>query len=325
MPRSEDAKMRRRNRKKDADATVIDMFGSSDTGEAQVMGGDPSMDFPMPPGMQTSDPARSTTNHAHTTTESAIPMPKKTRSKKKVVIPGSATATASDAPSTGGGGMGGIKRTPLILLILMTGTTLLPALIYAGDYFSSTLSKHHLLGSIGYRLGIGQVPRQRVTSFYEKHAPEKIPEVPTILAKHYGDYPQLIKRLERKYQDYGYFVGWEEDEAPLRLALEHVREAYTTWTTRYWNRYAPQQLKQAARNVRYNLTFLVKRVTKVWKRKVWPVLKPYLGVPDEREAARQKRQDAAEARKRRGTTSSKGTRRKNTDFRDDAEEHGEAF
>lgn len=167
----------------------------------------------------------------------------------------------------------GIKTTPLILLCCMLGTTLLPVLIYASDYLAS----HNVLGQVGFRLGIGAVPKRRVLSFYEKHAPEKLGTVPNILATNYGKYPELIKKLERKYQDYGYFIGWEQDEAPMTKALEGIREAYESWITDYWNRYAPQPLKTAFRNVRYNLTFLYKRGSKIWKKKVWPVLEPIFG------------------------------------------------
>ena len=212
----------------------------------------------------------------------------------------------------------GIKTTPLILLILMVGTTLLPALIFVGDYASTLLAKNNLAGSIGFYLGIGSVPKQRVLSFYEKHAPEKISDVPSILSKHYGNYPQLIKKLERKYQDYGYFVGWQEDEAPLKIGTEYLQSLYDVWIQQYWNRYSPQVLKTAFRNIRYNLTFLHKKFRKVWKKHIWPLLEPIFGVPDG--AAEQKRRDASEARKRKSRSNPSGSaRRKNTEYRDDVE------
>eukprot|EP00957_Ditylum_brightwellii_P132284 10086812-Ditylum_brightwellii.AAC.1 len=93
----------------------------------------------------------------------------------------------------------GIKTAPLVLLVLMTGTTLLPALLYAGDWFGAFIQKNHIMGNLGHKLGIGPSPKKRVLSFYEKHDPEKLEDVPTILGKYYGDYPQLVKRLERKY------------------------------------------------------------------------------------------------------------------------------
>ena len=304
MARGAEGKLRRRNnRKNNKDEDVIDMFGPQD-GEGTTLDTD---EIPLPPSLQQKEAAEDEEPPQDPS------MPKK--KKKKRSTTGATTGSAPAAPS-GGGGVN-IKRGPLILLVLMTGTTLLPALLYAGDYLSAFLAKNDVLGSIGFRLGIGSVPKQRVLSFYEKHAPEKVEDVPSILAKHYGDYPKLIKRLERKYQDYGYFLGWEEDEAPMKLALEQVRETYDDFVVQYWNRYAPQFLKTAFRNIRYNLTFLYKKVRKVWKKQVWPILEPYLGIPDEREAAKQKRKDAADARKRKPSGSA---RRKNTDFRDDEDE-----
>ena len=212
----------------------------------------------------------------------------------------------------------GIKTTPLILLIMMVGTTVLPALIYASDMIANYAQKHHVLGSIGYRMGLGAVPRKRVLSFYEKHDPNKIEDVPNILSKHYGDYPKLVKKLERKYQDYGYFLGWEEDEAPLTLAIEQLVQTREYFVNQYWNRYAPQPLKTAARNISYNLGFLAKKGKRVWKKTIWPALEPFFGAPGN--ADKQKRKDAKEAQKRRASQSGTKTRRKSKDYRDDVED-----
>jgi len=215
----------------------------------------------------------------------------------------------------------GIKTTPLILLILMVGTTILPGLIYASDYLGIFFQKNNVMGQIGFRLGMGAVPKKRVMSFYEKHDPNKLNEVPSILSKYYGDYPQLVKKLERKYQDYGYFLGWEEDEAPFVLAKEQLQDTYTLWINSYWNVYAPQQAKTVARNIRYNLTFLHKKFYKIFWKKVWPHLEPFLGVP--KGAEKQKRKDKDEARKRREKTGGAGTNKKSGNrkkYRDDVEE-----
>ena len=113
-------------------------------------------------------------------------------------------------PSGRAGGSGeGIKTLPLVMLVMLTATTVLPALLYMGDWLGNYMQRAHIMGNLGHRLGIGPSPKKRVLSFYEKHDPEKIGEVPKILSKYYGDYPKLIKRLERKYQDYGYFLHWE--------------------------------------------------------------------------------------------------------------------
>ena len=311
MARGAEAKLRRRNRKKTANDEVTDMF-ADDNDDAS---GDDDDANNFPPFHGGGAVVEDDNDNAFAQSNN---MPKK---KKKISGSKSKAGGASDLPpGFGGNKSGGIKSTPLILLILMVGTTILPALIYAGDYLSAFMSKSDVMGSLGFRLGIGSVPKKRVVSFYEKHAPEKLDDVPGILAKHYGKYPTLIKKLERKYQDYGYFVGWEEDEAPIRIAMENLKASYDVWIQQYWNRYAPQILKTAARNVRYNLTFLYKKITKIWKKQLWPVLQPYLGVPDAKAAAAQKRKDAADARARAPKKSGSGTRRKNTAFRDDDED-----
>lgn len=216
----------------------------------------------------------------------------------------------------------GIKTTPLILLLLLVGTAVLPALIYASDYLGAFMAKNNVLGQIGFRLGMGAVPKKRVISFYEKHDPNKLNEVPTILSKYYGDYPNLVKKLERKYQDYGYFLGWEEDEAPFVLAKEQLADTYSLWINSYWNVYAPQQAKIAARNIRYNLTFLHKKFYKIFWKKIWPHLEPFLGVP--KGAEKQKRKDRDAARKRReatgGGSSSSSSTSGRKKYRDDVEE-----
>ena len=288
MARGAEAKLRRRNKRKNENEDVIDMFEKAAAEEEEADGDDSDDDI----------------NDLNDDGATNKDKKKKKREKGATEI----VKVPVAAPK-------GIKTTPLILLIMMVGTTVLPAIIYASDMLANVAQKHHLLGSLGYRLGMGSVPRKRVVSFYEKHDPSKIEDVPTILAKHYGDYPKLVKKLERKYQDYGYFLGWEEDEAPLTLALEQLAQTRDDFVDQYWNRYAPQPLKTAARNIRYNLTHLFKKGKKVWKRTIWPVLEPFLGVP--KGAAQQKRADAKAARERRAGADK--TRRKNKEFRDDVE------
>eukprot|EP00584_Thalassiosira_punctigera_P007349 CAMPEP_0172542694 /NCGR_PEP_ID=MMETSP1067-20121228/13251_1 /TAXON_ID=265564 ORGANISM="Thalassiosira punctigera, Strain Tpunct2005C2" /NCGR_SAMPLE_ID=MMETSP1067 /ASSEMBLY_ACC=CAM_ASM_000444 /LENGTH=333 /DNA_ID=CAMNT_0013328981 /DNA_START=118 /DNA_END=1119 /DNA_ORIENTATION=+ len=219
-------------------------------------------------------------------------------------------------PSGGGGSGEGIKTLPLVMLIMLTGTTLLPALLYMGDYFSAFIQKNHLMGNLGQRLGIGPNPKKRVVSFYEKHDPEKLTEVPSILAKYYGDYPKLIKRLERKYGDYGYFLEWEKDEAPMTLAFEKLWETQEM-AAKQFDRHAPAIVKTGARNMRHNFGFLYKKGMRVWKKNIWPVLEPHLGVPDAKAARKQKLKDKKEAEKRKKEAS--GQRRKSAEFRDDDE------
>ena len=205
----------------------------------------------------------------------------------------------------------GIKTLPLIFLILMTGSTLIPAVLYASDYIGAFLQKQNIMGNIGYRFGIGPSPKKRIVSFYEKHDPSKLGQIDGIMAKHYGEYPKLVKKLERKYHDYGYFLNWEKDEAPMTLAKEQLKLTMEQIGDQF-DLYAPRTLKTAARNAKYNILGLYKKGNKVWRKQVWPLLEPYFGVPDERAAREQKRKDAKQAKSRKPK---KGGRSR--EFRDD--------
>jgi len=335
MGRGKESKLRRRNKKKEEkDNGTVDGRLAGNDGELEANGNaddfGPS-NIPLPPGMannkenddDSSHSSDSDTKHEKRNDYEEL-MTIRRKKKKASSCCGNDEKKATDdlQPKKSQG----IKTTPLILLILMVGTTILPGLIFASDYIGGFLQKNHVFGNLAFRLGLGSVPKKRVMSFYEKHDPYKLNEIPTILSKYYGDYPKLIKRLERKYQDYGYFLGWEDDEAPLALAKEQLQDTYTLWINSYWNVYAPQSLKTAARNIRYNLTFLQKKFRKAWKKQIWPHLQPFFGVP--KGAEKQKREDAAEAKKRKeklknagqSSSSSTGRRRRNTEYRDDVED-----
>lgn len=323
MARGQAGKLRRRNRKKEDQEFADRVFAGTEEEEKNGSADFGPADFPLPPGMtrdagdddDEDDDDVDEAEGSEEEEEKPILPKKKKKSKAR-----SGTNDLDGIPLPPKSKSSGIKTMPLIFLILMTGTTLLPVLLYASDYIGGFLAKNNVLGQIGFRLGMGAVPRKRVLSFYEKHDPNKLEEVPTILSKYYGDYPKLVKKLERKYQDYGYFLGWEEDEAPMALAMEQLQETYNVWINSYWNVYAPQTLKTGARNIRYNLLTVKKKFLKVWKKHVWPILEPFLGVP--KGAEKQKRQDAAEARKRKKSSSSSnaGTRRRSAEFRDDVDE-----
>jgi len=327
MGRGNESKLRRRNKKKEEKENSMDggrLFsdlhaGLEENGKADDFG---PGDMLLPPSIteNQSDDSNDDDGVIRNNYEELV-----TIRKKKGKKPSSCCGNdeISDEPPKKSNQ--GIKTTPLILLILMVGTAILPGLIFASDYIGGFLQENNILGQIGFRLGMGSVPKKRVMSFYEKHDPNKLNEVPAILSKYYGDYSKLIKRLERKYEDYGYFLGWEDDEAPLALATEQLQDHYNIWINSYWNIYAPQPMKTAARNIRYNLTFLQKRFLKAWKKRIWPLLEPFFGVP--KGAEKQKRKDASNARKRKekiknsgGSPSSSGTRRRNTEFRDDVED-----
>lgn len=318
MGRGKESKAKRKAAKKEAAGDERLFGGTTEELKANGDAGD-FASIPLPPGMsQASKDAddsddSSDDEPARNDAEELLMIRKKKAKQSSCCNDDKCDTPPKRAPSSQG-----IKTTPLILLCLMVGTAVMPALIYASDYLGAFMAKNNLLGQIGFRLGMGAVPKKRVLSFYEKHDPEKLYEVPKILSKYYGDYPTLVKRLERKYQDYGYFIGWEQDEAPFTLAKEQLQETYSVWINSYWNVYAPQQAKTAARNIRYNVTFLHKKFHKIFWKKVWPHLEPFLGVPAG--TGKQKRKDRAEAQKRKQKTSGGSRSSGKKKYRDDVDE-----
>ena len=314
---------------------AIDMFGlfgepgakmSTTKGKNIMSAGESDFDFPKPPGMNGQQEDDDDDDDDDDDMK-ALPTKSKLRQQQQKR---QSNGEAGDTPKKLAKAEKGIKMVPLIILLLMFGTTLIPAFIFVGDSISAYWSKSSsskskksgssssMFGSVGYHLGIGQIPRKRVISFYEKHNPEKLPEVSKLLAKHYGEYPKLLKKLERKYQDYGYFMGWQDDETPSRMIQEQFREWYSIWIQKYWNVYMPIWIRTRMRNVKYNLLYLYKQGRKIWRKYIWPnLLEPIFGIPDAKTAAQQKRQDAKRAEQQQRSSSSSKTRRRNTDYRDD--------
>jgi len=295
--RKEERKEKRQKAKEDLSKTGDDDFDiQADTDN------DESLPLPTPQGSSpntTTNDSPSSNDSSSSSTNDDTPIKKKTRKKPR---------TLPDTPATAPSTTRSIKFGPLVLLVMLTGTTLLPALLFAGDWFGGFLAKNHIFGSLGHKLGIGPSPKKRVLSFYEKHDPLKLDEVEGILGKYHGDYPKLIKRLERKYGDYGYFLEWEKDEAPMTLAMDKLWET-RDYVQKQFNVYAPQQVKIATRNIKYNISTLQRKGKKIWRRHLWPHLEPFFGVPDG--GAAQKRKDRA------ASMDKKGTRRKSEEFRED--------
>jgi len=318
MARGSESKAARKAARKEARAKEAERILEGETG--------PSFNNVGPPIESDSSSSEDEDDNVAATPETEEEAPKK---KKKSKSARAKKAAAARTATRGGGGGGdmccpqpsssgeGIKTLPLVMLVMLTGTTLIPAFLYAGDWFTAFIAKNHIMGNLGHRLGIGPSPKKRVISFYEKHDPEKVLEVPNILSKYYGDYPKLVKRLERKYGDYGYFLNWEQDEAPMTLAFEKLWETKEVIDTQF-NKHAPAIVKTGVRNMRHNFGFVYKRGMKVWKKQVWPVLQPYLGTPSSADVRKQKLKDKKEYEKRKKEQT--GQRRKSAEFRDEDDE-----
>mmetsp|Transcript_26522 Transcript_26522/g.48107 ORF Transcript_26522/g.48107 Transcript_26522/m.48107 type:complete len:317 (-) Transcript_26522:312-1262(-) len=315
MARGADGKLRRKNERKNQKAEEAERL-LADTVDDSDLPGPPSQekDVPSADDAESEDAFAAPTVSTDNTDTDGAPIVKKKKVKKSKAKQAQQQQQQA-VPSAKS--KEGIQTLPLIFLIMLTGTTVLPALLYAGDWFGVYLQNNHIMGSLGHRLGIGPSPKKRVLSFYEKHDPSKLNDVPTILSKHYGDYPKLTKRLERKYQDYGYFLNWEQDEAPMTLAFDKLYDTRDLVQEQF-NQHAPQFLKTGARNANHNVGMVYKQARKIWIKKIWPHVQPLIGVPDEKTARAQKRKDAAAARD--GRKKDPNVKRKNKDFRDDEDE-----
>jgi len=203
-----------------------------------------------------------------------------------------------------------IETLPLVFLVLLCGGGLLPVILKIYDNFSLP---GNMTGNLGYRLGIGQTPKMRVTSFYEKHSPEQLDKILSIMSKYYGDYGALTKKLERKYQDYGYFINWENDEAPSTMAWQKGVDTYNV-INKYYRENAPDAVKKITSNIYINGNMAYKKGRKIWRK----YLAPYLSLnPDPAAVEKQKKKDRESTR---GGGGAKKKRKKgNHAFRDEEE------
>jgi hypothetical protein len=87
---------------------------------------------------------------------------------------------------------GGLKWGPIIMMLMVFGPAILPAVLYVWDKVSQS--------QWGISVGLGSSPRDRLVAFYKKHNPEKLGEVDKVLRKYQGKTDELFKRLEAKYR-----------------------------------------------------------------------------------------------------------------------------
>ncbi|KAI2504588.1 hypothetical protein MHU86_9898 [Fragilaria crotonensis] len=294
MARGKEGKARRKEQRKDAQKTVADMIDASND---VLDGSEEDDDLPLPPPRARSPPTVETVDEDEDDDDGLVlPTPsKKSKSKAREGKSGNDTKYTNRAVKAAGASSGpsrGIKTTPLILLVLMIGTTLIPALIYASDFLGSYLAKNNVLGSIGYRLGIGQTPKKRVLSFYEKHDPLRLP-------KYQRFFPSTMAITQVDQES-----GTKVPGLWLLFGVGTGRSAFNCCT--------------AVRNIQYNVGTLIKKFRKAWKKQIWPQLEPFFGVP--KGTAAQKRKDAQELKRRKAAAGGTKKRRKNNEFRDDIEE-----
>ena len=85
-----------------------------------------------------------------------------------------------------------IRWTHVALLLLMTGTAVLPALLWVADKASAAIGTSNAFQKVGIQLGMMPTPKERLVKFYKKHNPEETDEVDRLLSKYAGSYGELF-------------------------------------------------------------------------------------------------------------------------------------
>ena len=194
------------------------------------------------------------------------------------------------APSRGGGGgkkSKGIKWKYVAFLALLFGSAILPALLWVVDNVGGLLGAgaSSSISGLGAKLGMSATPTERLTSFYEKHNPDKVDEVDALIAKYAGNYPKMVKVLEAKYGDYGYFMGWEND-ASFTSFLSKEGAKWAQASQFYYRRYMPYKARMAFYKMYEALdrifgpsVNLVRTILLDWLSPAFPSLESWIGKP----------------------------------------------
>lgn len=145
-----------------------------------------------------------------------------------------------------------IKWKHVALLVMMTGTAVLPAVLWVVDKTSTLLNQNDAFKSMGIKLGMTPTPKERLEKFYKKHdEPEKLQEVDHLLTKYAGSYDKMIKVLESKYNDYGYFIGWEMDSDWRVLMGKEMKKTYQK-ARKIYQKKVPWGVQRTFYNIYYN-------------------------------------------------------------------------
>jgi len=97
--------------------------------------------------------------------------------------------------------------------------------------------------------------------FYEKHNPEKMSDVEVIFQKYAGDYKTMTRKLESKYQDHGFFLGWEQDGG-LADAQAKTYKFVAEVGGKYYQKYMPWQIRQGVLTLKIKAEYYWKKAYK---------------------------------------------------------------
>jgi len=137
-----------------------------------------------------------------------------------------------------------VKPSHLFIMVIMLGGAIAPMIMMLGSALGPMMSV--VTSTVGVpdlqplivRLGLAATPKKRLTEFYQKHNPEKIDDVDKLVLKYAGDYKTMTKKLEAKYSDYGFFMGWEKEGG-----LADTQKKYYTYISKksykYYQKYVP--------------------------------------------------------------------------------------
>mmetsp|Transcript_26919 Transcript_26919/g.80703 ORF Transcript_26919/g.80703 Transcript_26919/m.80703 type:complete len:258 (+) Transcript_26919:207-980(+) len=199
-----------------------------------------------------------------------------------------------------------IKWKYVAFLFLLFGASALPVLLWVVDNMGSLVGAGVAasFSAAGAKMGLTATPKDRLKLFYEKHNPEKASEVDHLIDKYAGSYPKMIKVLEAKYNDYGFFLGWEKDRTLGAFVKTQAGQLFTSGQY-YYKKHMPYQVRKAFykmyevldRIFRPYIDFIRARILDFF-----PDAKDYIGIPPYYRKPR--------SSSRRSSSSSSSTKRK---------------
>jgi len=160
-----------------------------------------------------------------------------------------------------------VKWSHIAILFMMMAGGMLPVIMMAADVLGPKLTAgvNAVLPSLQPYLvgaGLSPAPKKRLNKFYEKHKPEKMEEVDKILLKYAGDYKTMTKKLESKYNDYGYFMNWEQEEG-FKAAQKQTYEYVAKTSAKLYQKCIPFPIRMGVNRVYGNALFAYTKALKL--------------------------------------------------------------
>ena len=90
----------------------------------------------------------------------------------------------------------------------------------------------------------------------------QVDKVAAAIKRYAGDYKTMTKRLEAKYNDYGFFIGWENDSGFAAIQKEGMAVLQEKGAA-YYQQYVPFQIRNGFKNIYLNANFYGKKAYKM--------------------------------------------------------------